>query len=138
MPLTDQSPLENALSRIIGAPSSAGTSDQSSFQLAPRGSLINYGASPMDYSAMNVNLGAAQPVAPTIPPVSTASAPAAPATPTAPAAPQITYAQQLRNDLALSGITGAQADGIVNSSLQAGGWNASTPYDPTNKLMKVN
>ena len=42
MPLTNQSPIEEAMSRIIGAPgSSAGTSAGDSFQLAPK-SLLSY------------------------------------------------------------------------------------------------
>jgi hypothetical protein len=139
MPLTEPSSLETALSRIVGEPAtSAGTAppaDQGTFNLAPRSSLISYSPNTAtSVGGMSTNLGAAQPVstAPAMP-VSQAPAitsPAPVAAPTA-AAPQITYEQQMRNDLAFSGITGPQADQIVSGALAGQGFTSATPYDPT-------
>ena len=57
MALTEQSPLEAALSRIVGAPASQAGTDE--FQLAPRSSLISYAPDAFTPAEQTVDLGAA-------------------------------------------------------------------------------
>jgi hypothetical protein len=68
------------------------------------------------------------PSAPAVDPASVfAPAPAA----AAPAPAPVTYEQQLRSDLALAGTSQAATDQAVTASLAAGGYDASTPFNPS-------
>jgi hypothetical protein len=132
MPLPETSPLETALARITGETT------------APPTKLIDYAAPLPIPEAQIVTAGAEQPVAPPAPEdpwlaeirAQTAQIMAQNAAFAGPTS-GITYADQLRKDLAASGVTGGNADKVVNASLAGGGYNASTIYNP-NSIMNLN
>jgi hypothetical protein len=131
MALPETSPLETALARITGEAT------------APPTKLIDYAAPLPIPEAQTVTAGAEQPsVAAAEDPwlaemrAQTAQIMAQNAAFTGPTS-GITYADQLRKDLAASGVTGGNADKVVNASLAGGGYNANTIYNP-NSIMNLN
>ena len=120
-----QSSLRQAVDRILGF-SPGGQQQQSDFQLAAKPMMSDI--SNLSNTDWKKTLGTSSAITNPAP----IAAPIA-----APVLPQITYAQQLQNDLALSGITGKQADSIINNTLTAGGYDTNTVYDP-NSAMNLN
>ena len=136
MPLTNQSPIEEAMNRIIGTPASSCNDRRNRNQcpgfgfLQPRSQVpYLYAPSWMTHPGMSATVDAAQPE------TAPAAAAAAPVAVSGPAA--TTYAQRLRDDYALSGFKGPEAENMISRMLAAGGYNANTIYDP-NSAMNLN
>lgn len=127
MALPEESPIEAAMRKLLGAGYERNV---------PKEPMIAYGSefgAPKDIGA--APLGSA--TVSEVPAAAPIAAPVAAAPVAAANAPGLTYAQQLRNDLALSGTKGDAAENIINKSLAAGGWNAGTAYDPANTSMNI-